>query len=223
MQQSLLNHLDRQVRFLENSCWLYDMGRREEAVRIATIIRVLLHDTGASKSLLFQLQSKDIQLLDTCRQRPSDGTVFHGLGIHGLTGVGETLMPNFDLGTQPCFRPLSDWWDQVVCDTDPDTQTRKTIVLVAANKDGGAHADLAIPSGYARLAAPGFITKMADNEGFNQPIVDAHYVALRQMGYELLNSPQLISMASRADPLPYRVPGFPPMPQYFLRMHLGSH
>jgi hypothetical protein len=45
-------HLKRQLGYLERSCASYDSGYKDEAIRIATIIRVLMHNTGATTSLL---------------------------------------------------------------------------------------------------------------------------------------------------------------------------
>jgi len=48
----LLKQLRRQLTFLRNSAASYDAGYSEEALRIGVVIRVLLHDTQYSTSLL---------------------------------------------------------------------------------------------------------------------------------------------------------------------------
>lgn len=65
-REDLINHLDRQLNFLEHSCWLYDKGFRDEGIRIATVIRVLMYN-GRGPSLLRQLNAGRIDVLDTCR------------------------------------------------------------------------------------------------------------------------------------------------------------
>jgi hypothetical protein len=64
--ESLSSELQKQIRFLNNSSKLFDEGEEDEAVRLATTIRVLFHDTYSSTSLLKQLNIKDIlNLVDT--------------------------------------------------------------------------------------------------------------------------------------------------------------
>ena len=48
-------HLGRQLQFLHQSCASYDGGFFDEAIRMATVMRVLLHDTKHSTSLLKHL------------------------------------------------------------------------------------------------------------------------------------------------------------------------
>jgi hypothetical protein len=42
---TLIDHLRRQLEYLRRSCELYDAGHLDEAVRLAMVIRVLIHDT----------------------------------------------------------------------------------------------------------------------------------------------------------------------------------
>lgn len=57
---SFEQQLQRQLGFLKRSCDAFDKGDHDEAVRIATTIRVLLHDTPASTSLLTHLGIKSL-------------------------------------------------------------------------------------------------------------------------------------------------------------------
>lgn len=54
-ESELKAHLKEQISFLVSSCELFDEGKRDEAKRITTHLRILFHDTGMSKSLLKQL------------------------------------------------------------------------------------------------------------------------------------------------------------------------
>jgi len=47
--------LEEQVQFIRRSCNAYDQGAEEEALRIATSLRVIFHQTGASTSLITNL------------------------------------------------------------------------------------------------------------------------------------------------------------------------
>lgn len=51
----LMNHLYEQMAFLKRSAEHYDAGEFSEAKRLAATLRVLLHDTDRSVSLLSQL------------------------------------------------------------------------------------------------------------------------------------------------------------------------
>ena len=56
--EDLRNHLCEQVQFLAASAAAFDNGHEGEAKRLATTIRVLVHDTKSSRSLLRQLNMK---------------------------------------------------------------------------------------------------------------------------------------------------------------------
>ncbi|WP_455243739.1 hypothetical protein [Petrachloros mirabilis] len=76
--------------------------------------------------------------------------------------------------------------------------TRKDIVLAAANKDGGAHVDAKLTKEYQALArdgAVGSFVYQTQGQRTEAPIQGAHLVSLRQLGYELLHSPELTSLA----------------------------
>ena len=62
----LMEHLNEQMGFLRRSAEHYDGGDFSEAKRLATTLRVLLHDSEKSKSLLTQLSVKDkLRFVDT--------------------------------------------------------------------------------------------------------------------------------------------------------------
>ena len=64
-QAELSQHLQEQLEFLQASAGAYDQGFEGEAKRLAVSIRVLVHDTSNSNSLLGQLGQKDIKFLDS--------------------------------------------------------------------------------------------------------------------------------------------------------------
>lgn len=67
---TLDDNLERQIRYLKRSCALFDQGHEDEAQRIAVTLRVLLHDTSQSKSLLGQVGIKaTLQFADTALYR----------------------------------------------------------------------------------------------------------------------------------------------------------
>jgi hypothetical protein len=193
-----IEHLRRQLGFLERSCASYDAGYKDEAIRIATIIRVLIHNTRASTSLLKHLNETTINLLSTTTE-PSPQTIsFIGLGIMRITGGKSDYVPK--LGDGPSINasvPVIKWWDQIVMVLNGQRISRKDIVLAAANKDGGAHVDAELSAEYKALAkdgAVGSFVYQTQDARVEAPIQGAHLVSLRQLGYELLHSPELIKL-----------------------------
>ena len=69
---SFVEQLKRQLHFLETSCREYDTGNVDEAIRAATALRVIFHNTSSSTSLLMHLGATGISLLSTCGRRPSN-------------------------------------------------------------------------------------------------------------------------------------------------------
>lgn len=58
-------------------------------------------------------------------------------------------------------------------------------------KMGGAHVDEQLTKEYAALAADGSLGELYFTIS-DDSIKEAHYVAIRQMAYEVLNSPDLL-------------------------------
>ncbi len=208
------DQLTRNVGYLRRSCELFDQGHTDEGIRIATALRVLLHDTNRSKSLLSHLKVKDIMRLNSsCHPPPPGVLMFEGMGVVEMEVSGHEvdrrLVPLLD---QTAFKhipvPIEQWWEMPVyvqnrlirTSTGEDEVvsthlTRKDIILAAANKDGGAHVDEKLEPNYERLAASGALGMYLDQITVGDgtlvtlpPLEDAHLVYLRQMGYEVLNS-----------------------------------
>ena len=90
-EDDLQTHLSEQIAFLKNSTKSYDEGFDGEAKRMATAIRVLVHDTPKSASLLAQLALKQIEFYDTApTHRPDNIMATHGL-ISVVFGGGADI------------------------------------------------------------------------------------------------------------------------------------
>jgi hypothetical protein len=145
-----------QVGFLQSSARAFDEGTVAEAKRLAVTIRVLVHDTAASKSLLRQVGLKDhLQFYEIAEP------VFHGnmAAYHGFVGLrvseGEaSYFAWLDDGPYPLrHSPFSEWWTTyVIRDHQAGKFTRKDLVLALANKEGGAHVDPDLEKEYVRLS-----------------------------------------------------------------------
>lgn len=198
IDQDFPDQLRKQLEFISRSCEAFDAGANDEAVRIAQSIRVLLHQTSNSTSLLKHLKATTINLTSTQEE----------IGLNEVQRLGLTDFrfqigdgkPKAEFGahlslTHAIQFPVSKWWNQVVAVLDESTRlTRKDIVLAAANKDGGAHVAEKFPQNYARLKNPqGAITFTVGKVSYSVEPLYARYAMIRQMGFELLNSPSLHS------------------------------
>ena len=187
------------MRFLERSAAAFDAGYVDEAVRIATTIRVLIHNTASSTSLLKHLNATTISLMSSCDGASPNALLYMGLGVQEVKNEAGTVRaiyaPLLD-GPIKIYVPVSKWWDMIVYVLGSGARlSRRKIVLTAANKDGGAHVDSTLSPEYealARQGAVGYFVSSTEGKTNEQPFTEAHFVAVRQMAYELLNSPELL-------------------------------
>lgn len=201
--------LKKQIKFLQTSCSGFDMGDWDEAIRIATCIRVLLHDTKNSTSILKQLNAKNINLFST---RAVDTKSSSKLGMQfccgfamGIIQVGPGTHSSYGpdlsdyVSNSSILLPFEEWWDQqVVWPISPEYQlTRKCIILTASDKDGGAHVDEKLPEKYQKLSDETFgtITVKANGKVIRETnVIKMHLVSIRTIANELLKSPEFIGL-----------------------------
>lgn len=199
--------LARQLGFVDRSCQLFDGGARDEAIRIATPLRVMLHQTRNSTSLLTHLGAwPAVPMLSTCvdflrgpSNRPPGMTPLFAFGLGWVVHLEERSVVVPSLGVGPVQRAVSaeEWWNEVVWILDPETMvTRRDLVLAAVNKDGGAHVDEAVPRFYERLSQGPFDAALQFTDPARSPR-ETHLASLRQLGFEVLNSPEILALAGR--------------------------
>ena len=191
----LNRHLRDNIGFLEASCASFDAGFLGEAKRLATTIRVLLHDTQNSKSLLGLLGIKrQINYINTAiPHNPQNLLVHHGLIGFRIGPGGPSYWaplgggPPTRYNKPPC--DFDTWWNEaVIIDKSGGNFTRRELVLSLANKDGGAHVDPQLDTKYAALTRNNSLGWMA-SDGVNQrPLSDVELHSVRQIAYELLRS-----------------------------------
>jgi len=195
------SHLREQIGFLKKSSQSYDGGYKSEAKRLAVVIRVLLHDTNTSTSLLAHLGKKDdILFYDTAldydpNHLPSTmGLVIRKANVRkGDRSSAEYEAP-LDNGPPPRYSkgkiPFEKWWNKIVfADKSGNKLTRKTLVLSISNKDGGAHVDYKLDREYASITRHGslgsfFLQK--DNKRY--PATHPELASIRQISHEILKS-----------------------------------
>lgn len=201
MNVDLKEQLKKQTEFLASSCELYDLGRVNEAIRIATSLRVLFHDTAKSTSLIQHAGVKKLWLLSTCDDIPKHAEFFPNLTklqLNPQAALAE-FIPKLDTAATKRIVPLSTWWGQDVVYLHRSANVRvrrRDLVLMAANKDGGAHVDTTVPQEYQEILEGLGWAIILDPESNPRTIKfkNAHLSALRQMAFEVLNSPALLRL-----------------------------
>lgn len=192
-KEDLIKHLREQITFLIRSAEAYDRGDIFEAKRIAHSIRLLLHDTRASKSLLGQLGLKEKRFYDTAGK-------FNPKNLAGHAGLLSFRFNNPE-GCRPWVvargnredvpkKRYSDWWSETVIATPPKIKricfSRMDIILNVADTDGGSHVDDSIEIEYAALARWNALGISTRQNGIVEPIDNPILPCIRQIAHEVL-------------------------------------
>lgn len=198
-KNDFLKQLEQQITFIERSSKEFDIGNEDEAIRIAVSIRILLHDTEKSKSLLQHLLVKSkIDYWNSSSDFNSENLVSHlGLTCNSMSSSpsGDKVKylpafsgPNKNRGDWQSFH----WWwhkQPVIVDNKKNKFHRKDLVLGAANKDGGAHVDSELDETYAALTkfnSPGWLKiKNGVESPFDNNIL---LPSIRQIAFELMKT-----------------------------------
>lgn len=158
-KNKLLSMLGEQRDHLRTSLDAFYNGNFAESLRIATTIRVLVHETSQSKPLLTQARPDglDLQIPEHVGDaRPGQEEIIR-FAVSARLGPGPTVAPAVDLGSSHySTSSVGAWWGRTTFSFPSriGTQvvyTRKQVVLILANKEGGAHVDPHEDPNYARL------------------------------------------------------------------------
>jgi len=183
--------LEEQLEFLKLSCASFDNGFEGEIKRLAVSVRVLVHDTNVSTSLLTLTNKKNINFLDTSVPYDDESFISHSslVQIH-MTPQGVTPKAHLDNVSQSTSIAFDAWWNGIVLvDSKKNEFSRKDIVLYLANKDGGAHVDHEINEKYHNLRSKnslGWITVRGDGREINGE--DHVPATMRQIAHELIKT-----------------------------------
>lgn len=190
-KKELDNHLKEQLEFLRSSCNSYDNGFEGEAKRIASIIRILLHDTNKSKSLLSLLDMKNtLDFLDSSMELEVPGATRVG-GYAGLVSIASNgYVSDLDNGLNSKKVNFDKYWNKtILIDKENKNFTRKNIILYLANKDGGSHVDPKLDKKYAELSRNNSIGWIRFENGKDTcPINGVELATVRQIGHEILKT-----------------------------------
>lgn len=195
-KQYLRERFEEQRLFLSKSIKEFVSGDLAEAVRIAITIRVLVHETGSSKSLLGQLTPNylDLKILDRAPVREETHELPHGTQSVVVMSVpisvkmnaeGVFLNPDLDVEAYQASI-LGKWWGRhSLILPGLGGFSRKEIVRGLADKEGGAHVDTDINPKYQQL-----LDSKSLQLGWNQEAVSplnlSRFMA-GQAGVELLD------------------------------------
>jgi len=155
-KENVLARLKEQMQFLRTSLGAFYEGDFAESVRIATIIRVLVYESGVCKPLLTQVQPNGLELpiLEHVGEWTGEEQIF---SFAVSVRMGPTLAPAVDLGSSHhTMSSVGAWWNRTVFTFRSQLgrqfiYPRKKVVLVLANTEGGAHVDPSEDTDYVRL------------------------------------------------------------------------
>jgi len=187
----LKSHLIEQISFIESSAESFDAGAEEEAKRLALNIRILVHDTKNSHSLLNQI-GKKLDFYDTSSDFDSNNILNHGGLISTLSEPHQArYVANLD-NIPPNVAKMIEfesWWEKIVfSDEQGHKLSRKDLITTAANQDGGAHVDSSLDKTYADISRNGLGFVYTVN-GTEQKIINKpELAAIRQIAHEVLKT-----------------------------------
>ena len=190
----LRKHLKEQCEFLARSAKAFDEGSTSEGKRLAISIRVLVHDTTSSVSLVKQVGRKETMgFYDTSIDyNPRNLAPVSGLVMMGLGPKGGGWIAPLDKLSAPRLRPkvlFDQWWNKIVFPIDRETLlTRKDLVLAVAHKDGGAHVDPHLDKRYAEISRYDSMGWKFYVNGVEQDFRNPILVSLRQIAHEMMKS-----------------------------------
>jgi hypothetical protein len=161
------------------------VGKDFQALNIATILRVLVHETRKSRPLLSRLDRRYWDLMIWHRPLNSK-TIFRVPITLSVGGDGTKRVIRSDFAS-PDYRLVSlrQWWSSDYQPLGGIRLSKRRIILNVANKDGGAHIDESVPNSHAALRIPPFFfgIEQGSEKIFMQP--DLAYGITAQAGCEM--------------------------------------
>jgi hypothetical protein len=192
-REELEEYWNDQLDYLKRSIDYFDQGHETEARRIANSLRIILHDTKTSHSLVKQLHRNIVYFSSSYFYTPSNLLpTWTLLQVQSIIKNGNFVLkylPNLDfpIGNQRLFfMTFEDWWNEIIFDDKNNVFTRRDIVLFVANTDGGAHVDPDLKESFALLTKYNSLG-ISDLNG-TQPQNNPIYQAIRVIAEEFLIS-----------------------------------
>jgi len=188
--------LQEQIEFLKSSAKSYDEGCESEGKRIAVVLRILLHDTAKSLSLLKQLELKNILFHDTAFDyNPNNLMPSYCLILTKINRSEWSFILALDDGPPPMYKHgkvfFDTWWKKIIIvDPEKNMFSRKELILTMCNKDGGAHIDPTLDNAYKNITSCGSEgwRVIVDGTELKKPATKIELASIRQIGHEVLKS-----------------------------------
>jgi len=168
-----------QLRLLRKSCGNDERWDFTEGHNVVTRVRVLLHQTSKSHSLLEQLNIRD------------------GMYLNSI-GAGNTLVLPAIYGPWPRFlipyrpwslsncSPFKEWWESSLIIVANVRTSRKELVTMLANQEGGAQVDPEMKAGLANLRRSGSGWSYIHDDDSHSPMNGFEIGTARAIGFEVL-------------------------------------
>ena len=195
-RKKLQNSLEDHRHLIGSAIEAMSEGDLRQALTLATSVRALVHETGASKPLLKSLRPNYLDLAIMAEPRPP---------IHGISPVGTPsitfsvpisvsfasdeprirLNPDIDphKKSQPCS--LGTWWTKPFMHLPAVGEySRKQLILDVANKEA-AHVDVDISEQYKRLLDSQFL-QFKSNGDDQSVVLNISRLLVGRIGIELL-------------------------------------
>jgi len=223
LKDNVLAKLREQMDFLRTSLGAFYAGDFAESVRIATAIRVLVHETGMCKPLLKQAKPNGLELpiLEHVDEWIGEDEIF---SFAVSVRLGPTVAPAVDLGSSHhTSSSVGAWWNRTVFTFRSRIgiqliYRRKQVVLILSNKEGGAHVDQDEDPDYARLLTD-LPLSFADY-GLQVETPDMARFLAAQSGVEMLECLKRNFFPDEDVPLKWEFGVAPPVAQYMDQISL---
>lgn len=168
-----------QLRLLRRSCGNDERWDFAEGHNIVTRLRVLLHQTHISHSLLEQLNMRNGKFLNSIG--PGNTLV-----IVSTYGPWPRFLMPFRPWSESDSIPFDDWWENSSITVGKVKSSRKDLVTMLANQEGGAHVDPEMMAGLAELRRNGTGWSYINGDGGCSPINGFEIGTARAIGFEVL-------------------------------------
>jgi hypothetical protein len=204
-QAELQEAMREQMLLLVDHCRQYDGGSKHYAKPIAAALRLFLHETRNSHSLLKQLGLRNGNFYTVAAPlRIAPGAYECNLLAMEVGSDIKWLPELRQLGLRD-RTPFPEWWAGPVIQAGGRTLSRQQIVLEIADTDGGAHLDPGLTAVYRAFVRGEFLGWRRFGGGVpadSAPYIGAgpHYACARTIAHEFLLTMQKYAPWSFSGP-----------------------
>jgi hypothetical protein len=198
-QNDFMNHLKIKIKRIKEDCKTYDSGDEDIFLDLSVKLRVLLHNTKAQTSTLKHLGKENINFYNSVYDKYSKDNKVQIKHIGHYNGLANTQFGGTLKWVPLCYTfnnfvpgkiPFEKWWGEqvVMSDLRNVEYKRKDIILLVADKDGGAHIDEKLPDDYAKITRGNALGWIFTRNGQKLFQGNPFPACIRQIAGEVLNS-----------------------------------